>query len=128
MKVEGFLYSSFSGTSRTKPAITSAIPPALAGFTASETLQVSEIQIIVVGASHLREVQTVTTSASAYAEVQAIKTSADNGNVIGGHFIMRFPEVQVIQLTATDTTNMVGYLKLAYTSFTTAYSKKYGYF
>jgi hypothetical protein len=81
-------------------------PPALTGFTASETLQVSEVQDIILGASHLREVQTVTTDASVYAEVQTITTQADNLETISGQMTMRFPEVQTIQLTATDASEM----------------------
>jgi hypothetical protein len=83
-------------------------PPALTGFTASETLQVSEVQDIILGASHLREVQTVTTDASVYAEVQTITTQANNLETISGQMTMRFPEVQTIQLTATDTSEMTG--------------------
>jgi hypothetical protein len=92
-------------------------PPALAGFTAVETLQVSEVQDIVVGASHLREVQTITTDASVYAEVQSITTSADNLETITGSMTMRFPEVQTIQLTAVDTTNMAGWFEIEYWNY-----------
>ena len=107
-------YGPYSDTSVSTVAVPSNIPPALTGFAASETLQVSEVQNVIVGATHLREVQTVTTSATVYAEVQSITTSAENNVVIGGHFTMRFPEVQALQLTATNTANMIGYFKMRY--------------
>merc|ERR1711871_1793145 len=90
-------------------------PPTLANSIAEETLQVSEVQTITVGASHLREVQTVTTSATAYSEVQTITSSADRDQTIAGQFTMRIPEVQIITVAAsTSLTN-------AYTKFTYKY-------
>jgi len=59
----------------------------------------------------------VTTSASVYAEVQSVTTSANNDATITGAMTMRFPEVQTIQLTATDTTEMVGYMKITYSHY-----------
>ena len=83
-------------------SVPAGAPPALANFVAEETLQVSEVQTITVGASHMREVQTITTSATVYGEVQTISTSASIGSTITGNIAMRIPEVQTITVSASS--------------------------
>ena len=71
--------------------IPSGAPPALTNFSAAATLDVSEQQMVILGASHLTEIQTVTTSAPGYSDAQEIVITAPEGDTVTGTFSLRFP-------------------------------------
>jgi hypothetical protein len=96
-------------------AVPGQVPSALKYFTAKETLQVSEVQNVIVAASHKREVQTITTAATAYSEVQTITSSASVGQSISGKFTLRYPEVQTVKLSGAASSDVTGsYFTLTY--------------
>lgn len=116
-------YSNYSATDGTGvySGIAAGSPPVLSGFSASPVLQVSEVQEIFVAASHQLEIQTVTTSATPFSEVQLVDVTSPEGFVVSGNFALRVPEVQQLQVRATGSTVLTGFVKLTYIQ------KAYGY-
>jgi len=104
-----------SAPSDAASAIPSQAPPEPEGLTASYALHASEVQTIQVAATHIDEIQTITTSADHVPEVQSFTISAPVSGSIAGNFSIRWPEIQVIQLTAR-TTLTTGAFKLRLTA------------
>jgi len=102
-------------------SVPSDIPPSVTDLAALSTLATAEVQVISVGASHLTEIQTITTTAPSYAEVQEYVISAPVGSTVAGHFALRFPEVQRVEVRAAGSTDIsTGYFSLRYSYYTTS--------
>ena len=84
-------------------------PPAPSHLDADYALDVNEVQTITTAATHVDEVQVVTTTADFIPEVQEVTISAPEDGTIAGNFSLRFPEIQVVTLSAGSTIHAGGF-------------------
>jgi len=93
-------------------------PPSIDGLLAKNSLQVNEVQEIIVAGSHVTEIQTISTYADLISEIQDITMTSPSGTVVGDQmFTLRLPEVQILTLSATDAASYTGTFKLKYSYF-----------
>lgn len=105
----------FSNYSNVDLRIAAEMPPATENLASDFALHLNEVQTITTSATHVDEVQIVTTGADYIPEVQEVTISAPEGVTIDGNFSLRFPEVQVIKVTAGSTI-VAGAFKLNFTA------------
>jgi hypothetical protein len=100
----------FSDYSSAKTQVAAEKAPAPSHLASDYALHVNEIQTVTTAATHVDEVQVVTSTADYIPEVQEVTISAPEDGTIAGNFSLRFPEIQVVKVSAGSPIHAGGFI------------------